>query len=143
MIRLFSALALSLLLASCAERMHWSERAAQDRIMLVREEPPTLGFRRLAFQSGSHPDLSKFLSNKGRPDFIAETSTDDRQYLILYYLGPEKAYACRSWRGQPNTIEFAGPYPITSKEADVLRELKRTSADSADTGIAAGRVLIP
>ncbi len=136
-------LALVLVCASCGHRMHWTERAAQDRIMLVREEPPTLGYRRLGHQSISHPDLGRFLEKKGRPDFIAETSAEDRQYLVLYYLASKRAYACRSWRSQPNTIEFAGPYDITSKEVELLQELKKNAADIPDSGIAAGRLLVP
>ena len=136
-------LAVVWLLPSCGNRMHWSERAAQDRIMLVREQPPTLGFRRLSHQAVAHPDLGRFLVSKGRPDFIAETSSDDRQYLVLYYIDRRQAFACRSWRGQPNAIEFAGPYAITAKEVELLVELKRSGGPMPDSGIAAGRLLVP
>lgn len=138
-----AALAAALLLPCCGNRMHSSERAAQDRIMLVRELPPTLGHRRLGHQSVAHPDLGRFLETKGRPDFIAETSADDRQYLVLYYLDRHQAYACRSWRGQPNAIEFAGPYEITDREVELLTELKQNATRIPDSGIAAGRLLIP
>jgi hypothetical protein len=111
--------------------------------MLVRELPPTLGYRRLAHQVRSHPDLGRFLETQGRPDFIAETSSDDRQYLVFYYLDRQQAYACRSWRGQPNAIEFAGPYAITAQEVDLLVELKKGGTRMPDSGIAAGRLLIP
>ncbi len=141
----FSAviLSLGLLLTSCGHRMHWSERAAQDRIMLVRESPPTLGHRRLAYQSVAHPDLGRFLGRQGTPDFIAETSAENRQYMVLYYLDRKKAYACRSWRHEPEAIEFAGPYDITSKEVELLGELKKNASEIPDSGIAAGRLLIP
>lgn len=128
------------LLAACGPRVHWTERAAHDRIMLVRNRPPTLGQRRLVHQSVAHPDLGKFLSAHGTPDFIAETSSDDRQYLILYYLQPKKAYACRSWRGQPRGIEFAGPYDMTEHETRLLRDLQRGTAETAGT---LGRVQRP
>lgn len=142
--KLFAILLLiGLLLPSCGHRMHWSERAAQDRIMLVRENPPTLGHRRLDYQSVAHPDLGLFLSRKGRPDFIAETSAENRQYLVLYYLEREQAFACRSWRHEPNAIEFAGPYDITEKEVELLEELKKNASEIPDSGIAAGRLLIP
>ncbi|GAA5482011.1 hypothetical protein [Haloferula sargassicola] len=131
------------LLAACAPNMNRSERRAQDRIMLVRGKPETLGARRLHEQASTHRDLAVFIGKRGDPDFIAETSSDDRQYLILYYLKDSQAWACRSWRGQDDTIEFAGPYSITTKEAEILAALKRNSVQSTRSGIASGEVLTP
>lgn len=126
------ALFLTVLLASCAPVRRgwdagWSERAAKDRIMLVRESPETLGHRRLVYQSAAHPDLGNFLKGKGMPDFIAETSSDDRQYLILYYLDTRRAFACRTRRSPGTLIDFAGPYPMTDRETRLLRQLKENS----------------
>ena len=121
-----------LLAAACAP-VHqgrdagWTERAAQDRIMLVRNTPETLGHRRLVYQSAAHPDLGEFLQGKGFPDFIAETSSDDRQYLILYYLDSKRAFACRTRRGGGTESDFAGPYPMTERETKVLRDLQQNS----------------
>jgi len=125
-------LLLSLLLAACAPVRRgwdsgWSERAAKDRIMLVREVPETLGHRRLVYQTAAHPDLGNFLKGKGLPDFIAETSTDDRQYLILYYLDSRRAFACRTRRSPGTVIDFAGPYPMTERETKLLRQLQENS----------------
>jgi hypothetical protein len=105
----------------------WTERAAQDRIMLVRNAPETLGHRRLVYQSAAHPDLGIFLESRGLPDFIAETSSDDRQYLILYYLDSKRAFACRTHRTSGSTIDFAGPYHMTERETKVLRDLQKES----------------
>ncbi|WP_193212191.1 hypothetical protein [Luteolibacter marinus] len=105
----------------------WSAHAAQDRIMLVRQEPETLGHRRLVYQSTDHPDLGAFLGKRGFPDFIAETSTDDREYLILYYLDSRRAFACRTHRGAGKAIDFAGPYPMTERETNLLKDMKRNS----------------
>lgn len=105
----------------------WSERAAKDRIMLVRQSPETLGHRRLVYQSAAHPGLGDFLRGKGLPDFIAETSSDDRQYLILYYLDSRRAFACRTRRSPGTAIEFAGPYPMTDRETRLLRQLQENS----------------
>ena len=132
-----------LLVASCAMPMGSSERKAQDRIMLVSNTPPTLGAQRLRQQSSTHRDLAIFLGNRGDPDFIAETSSEDRQYLILYYLKKEQAWACRSWRGQPNAIEFAGPYSITTKESEILEALQRNAIQSTRTGLSTGNLLLP
>lgn len=122
----------ALLLASCRPvhqgwEAGWTERAAQDRIMLVREAPETLGHRRLVYQSAAHPDLGVFLAKRGLPDFIAETSSDDRQYLILYYLDSRRAFAARTRRMAGTDIEFAGPYSMTERETELLREMKRES----------------
>lgn len=125
-------LLLTVLLAACGPVRRgwdagWSERAAKDRIMLVRDVPETLGHRRLVYQSAAHPDLGNFLRGKGLPDFIAETSTDDRQYLILYYLDSRRAFACRTRRSPGTVIDFAGPYPITDRETKLLRQLQENS----------------
>lgn len=122
----------SFLLASCGPAGRgwdagWTERAARDRIMLVRNAPETLGHRRLVFQSAAHPNLDVFLKEKGLPDFIAETSSEDRQYLILYYLESKNAFACRTRRGLGETIDFAGPYVMTERETKLLRELRESS----------------
>lgn len=140
---IFTSFLLALLFTSCGGGMHWTERAAQDRIMLVRDDPPTLGHRRIAYQSTAHPDLGLFIQRKGRPDFIAETSADDRQYLVLYYLEKQNAFVCRSWRNQPNMIMFSGPQDITDKEVELLGELRKNASEIPDEGIAAGRMLVP
>lgn len=119
-------------LAACAPvrqgwEVGWTERAAQDRIMLVRDVPETLGHRRLVHQSSAHPDLGLFLRSRGWPDFIAETSSDDRQYLILYYLDGRRAFAARSRRAQGTPMEFAGPYPMTDHETKLLKDLKKNA----------------
>ncbi len=121
-----------LLLAACVPggqswEAGWTDRAAQVRIMLVRDLPETLGHRRLVYQSAAHPNLDVFLKERGLPDFIAETSSDDRQYLILYYLDSKKAFACRTRRGAGESIDFAGPYTMTDRETKVLRELQESS----------------
>jgi hypothetical protein len=116
-----------LLLAACSpmnEEVGRSERAAQDRIMLVRNAPETLGHRRLVYQSAAHPTLRGFLRDEGLPDFIAETSSDDRQYMILYYLDSMSAYSCRTRRGATQPVDVAGPYKMTKRETAVLRELQ-------------------
>lgn len=120
----------------------WSERAANDRIMLVRETPPTLGYQRLEQQSLKHPSLAQFMGKRGRPDFVAETHSDDRHYMVLYYLERKAAYAARSWRGQP-AMEFAGPYPITDEETELLADLKKSSNQEIGAGVAAGRSMVP
>ncbi len=141
--RLAILAAAAALLAGCLNVVDVSERAARDRIMLVRAHPETLGHRRLAYQAASHPDLATFLSRSGEPDFIAETSSDNRQYIILYYLDSRKAFACRAWRDHREPIQFAGPYDMTERETDILRELRDHSHSDPDTGIASGRFLVP
>ena len=141
--KLLGLILVPLMFVSCGDGRHWSERAAQDRIMLVRQSPETLGHKRIAYQAAAHPDFASFLNSSGEPDFIAETSSDSRQYMILYYLGSRHAFACRSWRGSRQKIEFAGPYPMTKKETELLQQLKSKSVHTADSGIASERLLIP
>lgn len=99
--------------------------AAKDQIMLVRKEPPSFGYQRLATQSGTYPDLRFFVSKQGLPDFLAETGSGDQKYFILYYLKVRKAFACRTRVENRQSVEFSGPYPITEKEYRLLDAFRR------------------
>jgi hypothetical protein len=99
--------------------------AANDQIMLVREQPPSFGFRRLEVQVRNYPDIAFFVKQRGVPDFLAETGSDDRRYFIFYYLKDRQAFACRTRPGTRNAVEFAGPYPITDREFRLLDGFQR------------------
>jgi hypothetical protein len=116
-----------LLLAGCGLLGPSADRAAQDRIMLVREESPTLGYQRLIDYSRAHPDLAAFLRLRGKPDFLAETSAGPRSYLVLYDLSRREAHVCRVWRDEPDSIEFSGPYSITNREIQALQAMRQSS----------------
>lgn len=93
---------------------------AHNQMMLVRSEPPTFGYYRLASLTRIYPDFAFFVAKRGTPDFLAETESDDQDYYILYYLRKREAFACRTSPGQRRTIEFAGPYPVTEGEYRTL-----------------------
>ncbi len=99
--------------------------AADDQIMLVRKEPASFGYLRLESQVRELPDLGIFVSQRGLPDFLAETTTDGRKYFILYYLKVREAYACRTGLASKQALEFSGPYPITDKEFSLLDGFRR------------------
>jgi hypothetical protein len=104
--------------------------------MLVRREPPSFGYQRMMHQASAHPDLGVFLNQFSLPDFLAETSNSGRHYMILYYVDRRQAFAARTRSG---ALEFAGPYPITDREVNLLggfrREAaKRRAAIAAETG---------
>lgn len=98
---------------------------AKDQIMLVRQQPPSFGFARLESHSQAYPELAILVSTHGIPDFLAETGDSDQRYLILYYLMPRQAYACRTRHGRAGVLEFAGPYPITTGEYKLLDAFRR------------------
>ena len=93
--------------------------------MLVRAEPPSFGYHRLVAQSANYSDLGGFVSQRGLPDFLAETGNQESRYLILYYLKKRQAFACRTRQGNNLAVEFAGPYPITDKEFRLLDGFRR------------------
>ncbi len=99
--------------------------AAKDQIMLVRSEPPSFGFQRLATQSRVFPDMELFVSQHGLPNFLAEMGNKDRRYFILYYLKDREAFACRTRSGNGKAVEIAGPYPITVREFHLLDGFRR------------------
>jgi hypothetical protein len=107
--------------------------AASDHIMLVRQNPSSLGFQRLSAFSLQYPDLAVFLSQRRYPDFLAETNKGGNRYLILYYLESRNAFACRCGERGSIQVEFSGPYPITDGEAKTLRDLRdRVFPDAPD-----------
>ena len=101
--------------------------AADNRIMLVRAQPPSFGHKRLAYQAGLYPDLGIFLTKYGTPDFLAEMTNKERHYLILYYLETHQAFACRTKDPGQREVEFAGPYPISSHEFQLLEGFREQS----------------
>lgn len=130
MARLLGMAAAGVLATSCAPGGdHWlaggMAAAANDQIMLVRSEPPSFGFQRLATQSRVFPDMELFVSQHGLPNFLAEMGNKDRRYFILYYLKDREAFACRTRSGNGQAVEFAGPYPITAREFRLLDGFRR------------------
>jgi len=127
----------ALALGSCAPvgdawRTGMSQRAASDQIMLVSNKPQTFGHQRLDSQSRIYPDLGKFLSHSGWPEFLAETSNDGRRYLILYYLDRRQAFAARTRRPDNRSMEFSGPYPITDREKETFDRLRKKFQQQAE-----------
>lgn len=106
----------------------WTEAAAKDQLMLVRNDPPSLGQRRLTSQAGIYPDLGTFLRTRGMPDFLAESNASNRHFLILYYLKAKCAYACRAKAPETREIEVSGPYPMTRRESRLLQGFKQEAA---------------
>ena len=122
----------SLLLSSCgmvsSPLLPGSEAAAaKNQIMLVRQNPPSLGFQRLSTQARSFPDIKIFIAGRGIPDFLAETGQAERRYFIFYYLKEREAFACRTRIGNSKAVEFAGPYSMTKNEHKLLNNLRRAA----------------
>lgn len=119
------ALAAGILITGCAHEgntwLRGQETSATDnQMMLIRREPPSTGWVRLEQQAVRHPDVGAFLQMKGAPDFLAESNTGERRYMIFYYLKNRQAFACRMRNGRGGNVEFAGPYPITDREFQLL-----------------------
>ena len=117
-----------LLLGACAPNHGWLSRspasAANNQMMLVRDDPDSFGYQRLMVKAQQFPDLGIFIEDTGLPDFFAETSSGERQYLIFYYLRQRQAFACRGKGADSNEVEFSGPYSITDSEYRLLSEAK-------------------
>lgn len=111
----------------------WTEKEANDSIMLVIENPATLGWKRLKYHSTLHPEFRDFIAKLGSPDCIAETTQGQRHYMILYYLKDRKAYSFRNdTRRVSKPIEVAGPYPISDKEYSLLSDFQNKAYQSLE-----------
>jgi hypothetical protein len=131
-------LTLALLSANCASHRAawsngWTEKEANDSIMLVMEKPQTLGWKRLQYHATLHPEFGQFLDKLGTPDCIAETTQSDRHYMILYYLKTRKAYSFRNdTRHVSKPVEVAGPYPISVREHELLSGFQKRAYQSLE-----------
>lgn len=111
----------------------WTETEANNSIMLVIADPPTLGWRRVQNHATLHPEFQVLLNQLGSPDCIAESTQDRRHYLILYYLKKREAYSCRNdTRSVSKPMEFSGPYPITDKEYRLLSDFQKKALRSLE-----------
>lgn len=108
-----------------------SSRGTGNQMMLVRESPDTLGYRKLMSRSQEFDDLKVFIDEKGLPDFVAEANSDDRNYLIFYYLDKHQAFACRTRANHRGGVEFAGPYSMTPGELKLLTNVKKEADKQA------------
>lgn len=111
----------------------WTEKEANDSIMLVIENPATLGWKRLQYHSTLHPEFREFIAKQGTPDCIAETTQSHRHYMILYYLERRQAYSFRNdTRRVSKPIEVAGPYPVSDKEYSLLSDFQKKAYQSLE-----------
>lgn len=101
---------------------------ARNQIMPVSAEPESFGHYRLSSLMRIYPELDLFAAKHGVPDFLAETSSDQQHYFILYYLKDRQAFAARTRPPQKHRLEFAGPYPITDSEKRILQDMRQKEA---------------
>ena len=97
---------------------------AHNQIMYVAAEPETFGHYRLVSLMRLLPDLDLFVSQRGMPEFLAETSNGRKHYYILYFPKQRQAFVARNRPNHQRRLEFAGPYPITAKEIRILDGLR-------------------
>jgi len=112
----------------------WTASAARNHIMLVREKPPTLGYRRLSYHSDIYPDLREFLATHGKPDFLAETTDGGFRFLVFYYLGNGQTFLLRTRGPGTGTVEYAGPYPMSASERTKLTNLRANATAAGNPG---------
>lgn len=116
---------------SSAWNSGWTGSEAENSIMLVIDQPVTLGYKRLQYHGELHPEFRDILTHLGQPDCLAETTKGGRRYMILYYLGARKAYSCRTDDHRVTTpMQVSGPYPITVKEYKLLKTFQNKAYQS-------------
>ncbi|MGJ8643157.1 MAG: hypothetical protein ACSHX9_07095 [Luteolibacter sp.] len=124
---ILAACCLTALTIGCSQSGNFHEynsSPVKDRIMYVRESPPTFGHFRIKALTSKYPDLATFISLKKTPEFLAETNKGNSHILILYYLPDRQQYACRCGNDNLHKTEFSGPYPITEGEVKTLSDLR-------------------
>jgi hypothetical protein len=114
----------------------WTRSESQDQIMLVRKDPPSLGQRRLTSLAGVYPDLGGFLRAHGSPEFLAETHTSNRHFLVLYYLTTQTSYVCQAKQPSTREISPAVPYTMSRRECNLLKDFQRQASTLPPEGAA-------
>ncbi len=99
--------------------------AAEDRILLIQRNPPSMGYQRLVNQRVLHPEFASWLDQMGMPEFMAEKTLDEHHYMVLYYLSRKQAYSCRTSRHYSSErMAISGPLNITPREQHILRDFR-------------------
>jgi hypothetical protein len=135
---LFVLFASLFLLENCAPyraawHSGWTQHDANNSMMLVIDQPPTLGYKRLQSHRAIHPEFAQLLEELGQPDCIAESTQEDQHYMILYYLNQRHAFSCRTNAKRSSAMmQFSGPYPISDKEFNTLTQFKAKALHSLE-----------
>ncbi|MBL9113987.1 MAG: hypothetical protein JNJ83_03200 [Verrucomicrobiaceae bacterium] len=113
---LLLVLAVSLLEVSCIG-------PSPGGLQLIANHPPNAGLLRLQQLEAKHPGLAAFLKDYGLPDYTLETTGTPGRGVMLYYLGPGKAWLMVEHKKNSAPV-FLGPETIQRKELNFLRAAK-------------------
>ena len=99
--------------------------AAENRILIIERNPPSMGYSRLSSQRVLHPEFASWLDQMGMPEFMAEKTKDDFHYMVLYYASKGQAYSCRTARHYSSqNLAISGPWKISRREQRILRDFR-------------------
>ena len=122
-------------LASCetyksATYLGWTQVDAQG-LMPVRENPPSLAWKRLKAHAALNDVVKLFLQSHGMPDYIIESQGLWQGGICLFYQSKNQAWMILSKGNQARTTRILGPEPIGEKDRKLfkaLAELEKAAA---------------
>lgn len=132
---LLAVLTLLSLLTSCesyksASYLGWTQMDAQG-LQAVRENPPSLAWKRLKAHAGVNDVVKLFLQSKGMPDYILENQGFWEVRICCFYESKNQAWLILSKGNSARTTRILGPEPIGEKDRKLfkaLTELEKAAA---------------
>ncbi len=136
-VSLCTAVLLVVLLPGCSivggNRQGTTSAQARDRVLPVIEEPPSLGWKRIQYQSSVCPAFKEFIHAKGLPSFVIEDTGLTTRKIVVFYDKTDQAYLVSVATGVTGQkFEVSGPEPIgkqTHALFDALHKLELAQAN--------------
>ncbi len=117
-------LVFSLFLTSCSAYMYgYTEAAAEDRFILVGDEPEDFGRKRLSYVMGYSAPIRGFVKQHGLPDMTFETKIERRAAIVFYYVETSEVYVFVEENWNPDSRYLLEHRPMTAEEHGVYNEL--------------------
>lgn len=117
-------LVFSLFLTSCSAYMYgYTEAAAEDRFILVGEDPEDFGRKRLSYVMGYSAPIRGFVKQHGLPDMTYETKIERRAAIVFYYVETNEVYVFVEENWNPDSRYLFEHRAMTVEEHAVYSEL--------------------
>ncbi len=139
LLRLGTLVAACASLASCQTYksqayLGWTQAEAGG-IQIVRENPPSLAWKRLQAHADVNAAVKLFLQEKGMPDYLLESHGLLEVRLCCFYEKKNEAWLILAKGYQPAGTRLLGPEPIGEKDRRLFKaidELQRAASAYAE-----------
>lgn len=127
LLRLCGFVALAATLASCQmyksqAYLGWTQAEAAG-LQIVREQPPSLAWKRLQAHADVNAAVKFFLQDKGMPDYLLESHGLIEVRLCCFYAKKNEAWLILAKGYQAPGTRILGPEPIGEKDRRLFKAI--------------------